>query len=178
MSYDLYLFRAGTDPRAADEDDGERGRRDPAAEALKRKVADALIALDPALDEHVFDHDEIARLHKMPIEEAYERFRYIELSDVSAGGAGTQITLFDDHASVTIPYWHEGAAARAPFERLWAYLDVICREADYEVYDPQLDRVIERGAFEDVLACYSDAMRRIRGVIADPPRRRPWWKFW
>jgi hypothetical protein len=181
MSYDFALFRprAGVDPRdiALAEDGLEDGPRDPAKETAKRKVADALKAFDPALDEHVFDHDEIAKLHKMPVEEAYTRFRYIELSDVAQGGSGAQVTLFDDTASVTIPYWHEGEAARAHLQRVWSYLDVVCRETSYEVFDPQLDRVIDSGAFEDVLACYAQAAGRVRAIVA-PVRKRAWWKFW
>lgn len=181
MSYDFALFRprVDVDPRAivAAEDGLEGGPRDPAKEAAKRKVADALKAFDPALDEHVFDHDEIAKLHKMPVEEAYRRFRYIELSDVAPGGSGAQVTLFDDTASVTIPYWHEGEAARAHLQRVWSYLDVVCRETNYEVFDPQLDRVIAAASFEDVLACYGQAMARVR-AIAQPVRKRAWWKFW
>lgn len=125
----------------------------------------------------MFDHEEIAKLHKMPVDEARDRFRYIEFSDVAQGGSGTQITLFDDTASVTIPYWHEAEAARAQLRRVWSYLDVVCREANYEVFDPQLDRVIDSGAFEDVLACYAQAAGRVRAIVA-PARKRAWWKFW
>lgn len=182
MSYDLTLFRAqaGVDPReiARADDVPEAGARDPAAEALKRRVADALRAFDPAVDEHVLDHDAISKLHKMRIDEAYERFRYVELSDVGEGGSGTQITLFDDRASMTIPYWHDGKSARRHLQRAWSYLDILCRETGYEVFDPQLDRVIDSGAFEDVLACYVRSAARVRGAGAPVARRRAWWKFW
>lgn len=156
----------------------EAGARGPAAEALKRRVADALRAFDPAVDEHVLDHDAISKLHKMRIDEAYERFRYVELSDVGEGGSGTQITLFDDRASMTIPYWHDGKSARRHLQRAWSYLDILCRETGYEVFDPQLDRVIDSGAFEDVLACYVRSAARVRGAGAPVARRRAWWKFW
>jgi hypothetical protein len=184
VSYDFYLFAAGegVDPRAvaaADEEGFESGPRDPAKEAAKRKVADALIAHDPGLELSAFDYDDIARLHRMRLDVAYERVRHLELTDVSAGGSGAQIMLFDDSASVTVPFWHEGAGARADLERVWTYIDVICRATGYEVFDPQLDRVIDRGAFGDVFAHYDRAMRLVKD-IAGPPvkRRRPWWKFW
>jgi hypothetical protein len=31
---------------------------------------------------------------------------------------GIEITLFDDEASVTVPFWHQGAAARRVFEEI------------------------------------------------------------
>ena len=64
MSYDFVLFRPedGIDPRAIGErDEPEIGARDQAVEAAKRRIADALIAHDPALSEHVFDYDEVAK---------------------------------------------------------------------------------------------------------------------
>lgn len=175
MSYDLILFRAGDDPRA-EEDGPEHSPRDPAIERVKRKIADALIARFPDLSEHVFDFDEIAKLHKMPVPEARERFRYVELTDLSPGG-GLQITLFDTRASVTVPFWYEGDAARTHFQRVWECIDLICGEANYEAFDPQLDRVISQSAFDDVLACYTQATTRVRN-FARPMARRPWWKFW
>jgi hypothetical protein len=182
MSYDFTLFRAqaGVDPRAiARADDAlEAGPRDPTAEALKRKVADALRAFDAALDERVLDHDAISKLHKMRVDEAFERFRYVELTDVAEGGSGVQITLFDDCASMTLPFWHEGEGARRHLQRAWDYLDILCRETGYEVFDPQLDRVIDSGAFEDVLSSYARATARVRGIGAPVVRRRAWWKFW
>ncbi len=184
MSYDFYLFaaEAGVDPRAAaaaDEKGFEAGARDPAKEATKRKIANALIAHDPGLEVSAFDYDEIARLHRMRVDVAYERVRHLELTDVSAGGSGVQIMLFDDSASVTAPFWHEGAGARADIERVWGYIDVICRATGYEVFDPQLDRVIWRGAFDDVFANYERAVRHVKDVAEPPVRRhRPWWKFW
>jgi len=184
MSYDFYLFVAdgGIDPRAAmaaNEEGFESGARDPAKEAMKRRIADALIAHDPGLEVSAFDYDAIARLHRMRIDVAYERVRHLELTDVSAGGSGVQIMLFDDSASVTVPFWHEGAGARADIERVWSYIDVVCRTAGYDVFDPQLDRVIERGAFDEVFASYERAMRHVKDVAGPTAKpRRPWWKFW
>jgi hypothetical protein len=181
MSYDFVLFRPddGVDPRAiVDGDSFETGARDAAIEAAKRRIADALIAHDPDLSEHVFDYDEVARLYKMPVAAAYQAFRYIELTDVSAGGSGTQITLFDDRASVTVPFWHSNDADGRQLQRVWGYIDIVCRESGYEVFDMQLDRVITRAAFDDARASYARAAARVQSINAPLPRRRPWWKFW
>lgn len=97
MSYDFTLFRnrAGVDPReiACADEVPEAGPRDPAAEALKRRVADALRAFDSALDEQVLNHDAISKLHKMRIDEAYERFRCGAISIFSAARRGTRCSI-------------------------------------------------------------------------------------
>ncbi|MBP6014455.1 MAG: hypothetical protein KBA31_19660 [Alphaproteobacteria bacterium] len=180
MSYNLVLFapRPGVDAREialAEDGDGERGVRDPGREAAKRKIADALLKHDRQLEIFEFDYDEISKLHKMPVEQVYERFRHIEINDTA--NDGIQITLFDAHASITIPYWHKGAAARTVFARLWALIEVVCREGGYEVFDAQLDRVISASAFEDVLARYQGVATRMDDMIGRAPRK-PWWKFW
>lgn len=181
MSYDFVLFRPedGVDPRLiVDNDVPETGVRNPTVEAEKRRIADALLAHDPDLSEHVFDHDEIARLYKMPVAAAYEKFRYIELTDVSAGGSGAQITLFDERASVTVPFWHaDDARGRAELQRVWGYIDIVCGLSGYEVFDVQLDRVITRGAFDDAHESYAQAAARMQSIDV-PIRRRPWWRFW
>ena len=174
MSYDFELFKPGN-PREVRIDDGfEAGARDAAKEAAKRRVADLLIAHDPRLQETVFDYNEIAMLHRIRVEDAHERVRRVELSDIGPGGSGAQVTLYDDSAAVTIPFWHQGEAARQHLERVWRYIDILCSAGSYEVFDPQLDRTIDRNGFEDVLASYESAMRRVSGVRA----RRPWWRFW
>jgi len=181
MSYDFVLFRpeSGADPRSiGGNDEGQIGPRDPAVEALKRRVADALLAHDPTLSEQVFDYDEVAKVNKISVAAAYEQYRYVELTDLD-GGSGTQITLFDDHASVTVPYWHEdNAVGRAQLARVWGYIDVLCDVSGYEVFDLQLDRMITRGTFEEVGACYAQASARIHSIIKPVRRQRPWWQFW
>ena len=52
-----------------------------------------------------------------------------------------KITVFDDEASVTVPFWHHGAAARRVFEEIWTYLQSMEREGGFFTYDPQIDRV-------------------------------------
>lgn len=180
MSYDFHFFtpRPGVDVRdIIGDEDGEvfaRGPRNPAIEAKKRKLADALLAHDARLELFKPNFEDIAELHKMRVDEAYERFRHLELNDTSAG---IQITLFDDNASLTIPYWHHGDAARRVLHQAWGMIDIICRECGYEVFDPQLDHVIDVNAFDDVLACYARATGRMEQLIGRAPKK-PWWKFW
>jgi hypothetical protein len=179
MSYDLQFFtpRPGVDVHdivEVDEDRDARGPRDPKTEARKGKLADALLAHDKRLERSKQDFDAIATLHKMRVDEAYERFRDIELTDTASG---VQILLFDDGAGLSIPYWHSGDAARRVLEQAWSMIEIICRETGYEVFDPQLDRVIDVNAFDDVLATYAGATARMEAMVGRAAKK-PWWKFW
>jgi hypothetical protein len=179
MSYDLTFFtpRPGVDVHdivEIDEDRTARGRRDPKTEAKKRKLADALLAHDKRLELSKPDFDAIAKLHKMRVDEAYERFRDLELNHTASG---IQIQLYDDGAALSIPYWHSGDAARRVLEQAWSAIDIVCRETGYEVFDPQLDRVIDVNAFDAVLETYAGATARMEAMVGRSPKK-PWWKFW
>jgi hypothetical protein len=184
MSYDFHLFKrkAGEDPLVtarADSDAFPTTPPDPQKEALSRKVADALIAHNPELEVFQFDYDEIARHEKISVEQARLKYRHLELNGSAENFGEIQITLFDDEASVTVPFWHEGDKAADTFREIWSYLEILSREAGYLIYDPQIDRVIEPSAsFDDALACYSGAMRQIRQSPPPGSERKPWWKFW
>lgn len=180
MSYGLSLFTpsTGLDPReiADREEMLERGPRDPAVEAKKRKVVSALIAHDPRLEIFAPDFDKIAALHQVPVTEAHARMRRIKLN--ADRESGIQIGLFDDCASLTIPYWHASDRARSVLEQVWGYIGIIAEEFGYEVFDRQLDRVIDVHAFEEVFASYLSATARMQQLIGRPPQKRPWWKIW
>jgi len=185
MSYDFRLFK-----RRADEDPHETAQRDseelaatpldPQKESLKRSVADALIAHNPKLEVFQFDYDKIAEFEKISVEAARLKHRHLELNGPEEECNGIQITLFDDEASVTVPFWHEGDKAADTFHEIWSYLEIIGREAGYLIYDPQVDRVIDPSAgFEEALTCYVGTMRQIHAALpVDGSERRPWWKFW
>ena len=138
-------------------------------EALKRRVADALIARDPQLHVFQFDYAAIAKAREISEEEAHNRLRHLQLNGPESGN-GTQITLFDDEASVEVPFWHEGDKAADTFREIWLYLEIISREAGYLVYDPQIGHVIDLSAgFQDALACYA----AMRGTKEAASQRRP-----
>src|SRR5438876_211965 len=117
MSYDFRLFMPtpDEDPLVTARRDSEEFSatpRDPKKEALKRRVADALIASNPRLTIFDFGYGEIAKIENISVEEARIRYRHLELNGPD-DGSGIQITLFDDEASVTVPYRHEGATGAA-----------------------------------------------------------------
>src|SRR5678815_3828351 len=113
MSYDFALFVIDGDPteeylrisEAGSVDDPNPGPVLPRCEITKRKLAHSLRTKQPLFDEFVFDHDALARSHRIDRTEAQRKFRHIELNLESSG---LQITLFDDSATVTLPYGHSG----------------------------------------------------------------------
>lgn len=182
MSYDFILFkpRAGEDPLITAQREPEEfpdSPPDPQKEALKRRVADALIAHNPELEIFQFGYEEIAKYDKITVEEARLKYRHLELNGPEDGN-GIQITLFDDEATVTVPFWHEGDKAGDVLQEIWRYLEIISREAGYVVYDPQLDRIIDPSEnFTDTLSRYSGARQQLDQAIS-ATTKKPWWKFW
>jgi hypothetical protein len=151
MSYDFRLFlpEPGVDPLVTAQDVREDeslavnpGAIVPAKEARKRSLAEALIQSDPDLTIFQFGFNQIAEFEGISIEEAKQRYRHFELNG-RADGPGIQIMLFDDEASLTVPYWHKGQKATAVFAQIWGYLGVIQDVAGYKIYDPQLERIID-----------------------------------
>ena len=185
MSYDFRLFkrRAGEDALVTARANSEGLPTTPPdqhKEALKRRVADALIAHNAKLHIFRFDYDAVAKARRISVDEARLKYRHLELDGPEEDCNGIQITLFDDEASVTVPFWHEGDKAADTFREIWSYLEIISREADYLIYDPQIDRVIDPSAgVEEALSCYTGAMRQIRqNLPVGAAGRRRWWKFW
>jgi hypothetical protein len=180
MSYDLQLVKVGPDERAEDvamrdEEDGPLGPPDSQKEALKRRLSEALVAADKALKPFRFDHKKIAQIRKIPVEQARQDVRHIELTDEANG---IQIVLFDDQAAITVPYWHSGETARRVFERILGHIRIIARESGYVAFDPQLGKVIDPDADLDLmLTAYEPIVQQLKTEMA-PHTKRPWWKFW
>src|ERR1700683_2558003 len=147
MSYDFRLFlpQPGVDPLVTAQEDIDElnsGPPVPAKEARKHSIAAELMKANPALEGFAFEFDQLAKSEGISVEEAKARFRHIELNG-SENGNGIQITLFDDEASLTVPYSHTGPQASAVFSEIWQYLGVIQKVAGYQVYDPQLGCIVD-----------------------------------
>ncbi len=148
MSYDFAMFAIDGDPtekylrlsEAGSVDDPNPGPVLPSCEVAKRKLADSLRIKQPLLEEFVFDHDGLAKSHQIDRAEAKSRWRHIELN---VENVGLQITLFDNWATVTLAYWHNGDEARDALNLAWDCLKTINGELGYGVYDPQLGRVLD-----------------------------------
>ena len=184
MSYDIYLFkpRDGESIEDAYERviEGEDGGPTPDTEALKERLAGALIGYGTGLERFEFDYALIAESYEMTEEDAQTEFRHIELNSPE-GGSGVQITIEDESATILIPYWHQADAARGVFDEVLQYLKVFEREAAYVAYDPQLEKPLDPSTdLAEAIAVYSGVTETIpfTSSEADPEDRKPWWKFW
>jgi hypothetical protein len=188
MSYDLHFVptQSGVDAASsaeaslATEELGiNLGPLDPAKEARKRAIAADLIAADPVLSVYPFDFQDLARIEGITEPEARVRFRHLELNGPEDGN-GIQITLFDDSASLTVPYWHDGSAAETVWDEIWSCVAVL-EQHGFATYDPQLERQVFRHADDAAVAeKYRQGVVFTRGVATEliRPPKRPWWKFW
>jgi hypothetical protein len=147
--FSMFLPQPGVDPLVAvrtksDEESDEinPGPPVPEKEARKQSIARALMKTNTALTIFQFDFDEVAKFESITPEEARVRIRHIELNGPD-GGNGIQIELFDDGASLTVPYWHKDEKAKAVFAEIWDYLKVVHRVAGYQIYDPQMDCIVD-----------------------------------
>jgi hypothetical protein len=189
LSYDLLLVRVRGKVDAAQlaqaflEDEGDdpnAGPIDPAAEAWKQKLVGALRAANPAFEPFAFDHAEIARTRGTSVDEARRQWRHVELNGPDDSN-GIQITIHDDHANLTVPYWHRDAAARDTWAEIWKYLQALERAGELRSYDPQLEKVLDLDRDLDaVMAMYAKgvAVTRQAAEAAAAPPKKPWWRVW
>jgi hypothetical protein len=188
MSYDLHLFKPF--PGETIEDALKRsfpeseelnpGAPVPEKETLKKRLAAALIKKNPNLEPFKFGFKDVAEMLGTSEEEAELRWRHIELNGPEDGN-GIQITLYDDTASITIPYWQEGEKAESTFREVWDYIEVFRSEAGYVAYDPQLERVVSRiSDMPDVLRSYGRGRRVVEKLSNElhAKAQKPWWKLW
>ncbi len=184
MSYDIYTVKAKDIASAVDivnrQSEAEETEVNPgpiseAVEQQKRHLADALRRVHPALGEFNFDYATLAQSSGIDAAEARRRFRLIELTDDKLG---LQITIFDDHATATLAYWHKGKAARTAFDALFECVGVLCREAGYSAYDPQLDCLLDLSSDKvEAISLYECTKAAAEKVISKN-FKKPWWKFW
>jgi hypothetical protein len=88
--------------------------------------------------------------------------------------------LSDDDAGLSVPYWHAGEKADPVFRQIFGCLQIICREAGYVAFDPQIERVVDLTADpETIVALYAGQVSNLADLApAAPKKPRPWWKFW
>ena len=169
-SYELCLSRPCSEgthrvpaPRTAA--DFSSAPPDARKEALKRRVAEQLLAHHPTLQLFQFPYDKIAQFEKLSLEETRRKYRHLELNGPEDGN-GVQVILWDDDASLTVPFWHQQEKAVEAFRELWSYLELVHRETSYVVHDPQLECTVDPSAgCEDPLANYLLTARRVREAL-------------
>ena len=183
MSYDFHLRlpiagRPNEEIATSDSEEMVASDLNPEKEIRKRRVADALKRHNPQLQPSEFDYQTLAKLDNSTVEDAQKKHRHIELNGPEEGTNGIQITIFDNEASITVPYWHKGDAARRVFEEIRGYLDVMQTEGGYFTYDPQIEKVLDlQNDLAISMACYATVVgdAGAKDSIARPKR---WWEFW
>jgi hypothetical protein len=121
----------------------------PRLEATKHRLAHALLRHLPSLEQFIFDYQQMAAIANVDEIKARRRWRHIKLNE---DGFGWQITFEDETACAALPYWHEGKKAEAAFRVMWGCLELQQQDADYFIYDPQLDRLLDlRSGTDSVL---------------------------
>jgi hypothetical protein len=189
VSYDLQLFRRADGETteaalarieaAASSDQLNPGPIMPEVEREKRRLAEALTRHMSSLQRFPFDYQRIAAMENVDEAEARRKWRHIELNE---DDFGLQIMLEDETASAALPYWHVGQKAQAAFRAMFGCVAVLQNEAEYFIYDPQLDRVMDpesEGDFSAALDRYlAVKLAAERAIRQDGPRQKPWWKFW
>ena len=190
MSYDLYCYRPSSDAPDVTEAravvellnaDEEAGRTRPASPAVKERIASALMQHNPRLERFQFDFRRIAESANISEDEARTRYQHVELNPPE-GDVAIQLTIYDDHVFVTIPYWYSGVDADQVFASLSDYLRIVRRASGYFAYDPQTDMAFdpEKIVLRDH-AQYDNVVRQLPGIIAEGAlgeQKKPWWKFW
>lgn len=140
MSYDFQLFMAkpGLDPVSSYyiwQEEQENAEPTIASNKQIQLNQDALIksliANDTSLEPLIIGSSSSS---------ANKNSHYVELT--SAIG-GLQIMIFEDNASVSIPYWHECDTASRVVQRVWNYLRIFQDLAELLVFDSQLERVLD-----------------------------------
>lgn len=87
----------------------------------------------------------------------------------------------DQTASVALPYWHEGEKGAAAFRAAWQCLEVLRDQAGYDVYDPQLDRILDLRSprdFDEAVRRYLATKHAGEQAIRKEATPQPWWKIW
>ena len=170
LSYDINFIRKRPEQSWEDALDANE-------EALvAAKASRELDAAMPDIMAHTAD--ELQRLHP-PFERVGDA-SFIELSDESSG---MQVYLCVDGVGLSVPYWHDGDAARPIFGLVQEVARVVERETGLRAYDPQqeaplLDPGWRAPVAEGEMDRITDLLHGDGGALDPVASRRPWWKFW
>ncbi len=184
MSYDIYCYKSKLDKPDLEEAQAimEMDEEDSTQDfETKFKIAKSLIEYNPKLESFEFDYEEISKLKGTSIDDAKDAFEHIELNTPD-GELATQITIYGDTVSITVPYWYSGEKAEEVFNNVTQYAKVIRQTAGYFVYDPQTDKVFDplnENIFElDIYQIMTEQVGKMKSEQSVKSNKKPWWKFW
>jgi hypothetical protein len=186
MSYDIYCYKSKIgrpdldEAHQAIESEESNTTTDLDIQQKKLDIAKALTDFNPKFKAFKFDYSEISRLQNITIEEAKARYNHIELNPPEEE-LFTQITIFDNNVSLTIPFWYSRDIAKLVFKNVTEYLKIIRSTAGYLVYDPQTEQVFDPLTSDfDGLDIYIQTTEHVNklGDKEINENKKPWWKFW
>ena len=188
MSYDLYCYRAASGvPNVAEAEAlveainaaEEAGDTKPTSSDTKERITAALIEHNPRFERFKFDFSKIAESLKISEDEARLRYQHIELNPPE-GDLAIQLTVYDDHVFISIPYWYQGSRADQVFSQLSEYIRVIRETAGFFAYDPQTGIAFDpRQTHLREHQQYDKVVRDLPKIAAEAIKSgKPWWKFW
>lgn len=175
MSYDLTLFAVSDGADAVltyqellaqeerESSDLDAWLKQPVPESARaqmRRLADALKAWRPALEEF---HP------KSPLP-------WIELND---DDLLLQFSIRQRTVGITMPYF--GERAQEMMECATGCVETLKAAAGYVAYDPQLDRIVTAADLGDMVTEYRRMDREFPEVAASQSAhatKKPWWKLW
>ena len=143
------------------------------------RITAALMEHNPRLERVKFDYTKIAESQKISVDEAHLRYQHAELNPPE-GDLAVQLTVYDDHVSISIPYWYRSTEANQVFSQCSDYLRVIRRTAGFFAYDPQTDTAFDpENAEPRDHRCYEEVVSELPKIAAETSKPdKPWWKFW
>ena len=188
MSYDLYCYR----PVSATPDVSEArviveginaaeevGDSRATSSETRERITAALIEHNPRLQRFRFDYAKIAESQRISEDEAHSRYQHAELNPPE-GDLAIQLTVYDDHVLISVPYWYRGSQADQVFSHCSHYLRVIRKTAGFFAYDPQTDTVFdpENTELRDHRR-YEEIVKELPKVAPEASKpEKPWWKLW
>lgn len=188
MSYDIFIYKSKLGIPDEDEADSVINAdnyeftKNSESDNAKLTIVKALTDYNPKLSAFDFDYQKIAKLSSISLEEAMKNFDHIELNP-QEDEIAIQLTVYDNHVFITVPYWYQGEKARQLFNDIKGYIKVIHKTAGYFVFDPQTAKVFDPSQenFEG-LDKYLSVSEHLDEIVNSQEsvknEKRPWWKIW
>lgn len=196
MAYDFYAYHSDLGypdvdeaiSLVMDEAHATDASASPLGAGRQSAIVAALLEANPRLQPFELDHQVIAGIQNISVEEARRIFDYTELN-TPEGDTALQITVFKNQVAITVPFAPNDNQAAAVFGQVDDYMMVIHRVSGYFVFDPQRgiaydpSKSFAEGRDLPEQQAQSSADNWQSGSAEDeypeyPEHKKPWWKFW
>jgi hypothetical protein len=189
MSYDLYCYKSKLgvpDEEEADsviESDTDKWVTKEKDAVAKLAIVKAIISKNQKLQATDFHYGDVTKLSASIIEKEAKKFNRIAIFD-PAGDTSLELTVYDNHVFITVPYCSKGNQAKQLFHDINDYVKIINETAGYFVYDPQSGKVFDPKEEElDGLNKYLSITEHLTEIISEQPIttniiKKPRWKLW